>query len=683
MAIEILAGTAILAAAVTSLFVAGAAISSAWSEGASQAERAVDAFLAGAALAMLVVAVLGNAGALWPAWALGACVASGVVGAAVTRGRAPREVAATAAAGLRALRGSPAMWLVVILAAACLARGLSIPQLAWDGLTYHTTYPATWLHEGGFVRVEGDGTWELYEGFPKGFESLVYLGFAALRHDHVVNLVNLPFWIAAGAGMRATLGTCGVRGHERDVWVLLGLACPVLLAYVTPAYVEVPTAACFAAATSAASAAIVRREPRRLLSLGLALGVGLSLKLTMLSWVAFAIVPMLVCARQAGARATWKWALGALLLAAAISAPWYLRNVAICGNPIYPSGLPGFTEGPRAGTLLNRWGLGDTSVVGLAETFEVGEHVLALPWKVRYPLGPGWLFVLSFAGALGLPLFVRDKERRALASSFTLLTIVLVGVYLLTPYNGLYPEADTRFLGTALLAAIFASAGALGTLGERARLSWLAASVVLVVLSLVRTQLVWSSPTPWAVALSAAVTIAVAGAAVAATSSGRRVVGRGLAALGVAAALVLWIPVLRARDSERARAYAHRFDLHPVMPTFPHVWARVEGLPASRIAVVYGGILAQEGWFFFPFFGSDLRHRVSYVDVETDDRPACQRRGLTRDHPDEHTWLRRIRAFDYVAVQGEPVEAAWIAAHPETFTTDTIDGTMRLYRIRR
>ena len=682
--LQILSGTAVLAAAIASLLVVGAAVSRLWNDGLSEAERAVDAFLVGTAFAMVVVAVLGNAGALWPRWALGGCIAAGVVSAVATRGRAPRALFATGVAGLRALRRSPAMWVVALLGGVCVARGLSIPQLAWDGLTYHTTYPATWLREGAFVGVEGDGTWELYESFPKGFESLVYLTFAALRHDHLLNLVNLPFWIATGAAMRATLSTCGVKGHQRDVWVLVALACPALLAYVTPAYVEVPTAACFAAAMSAASAAILRREPRRLLSLGLALGVGLSLKLTVLSWLVIAVVPMLVCARNAGGRATWKWALGAFALALAISAPWFLRNVAICGNPIYPSGLPGFAVGPRAGTLLNRWGLEDTSVIGLAAMSDVVEHLVALPWKVHYPLGPGWLFVLSFGGALALPVFVRAKEPRALTGSFSLLALVLVGVYLHTPYAGLYPEADTRFLVTALLSAVCATAVALGALGSRLRLLWLAASVVCVGLSLVRTQLVWSASTTQAAALTAVLLLAVGAASFGASSARahKRRFAIAVSVVATIAAFALLVPTLRARDAQRASSYAGRYDLHPV-PAFARVWEYVAKLPPSRIAVIYGGVLGQEGWFFFPFFGSDLRHGVSYVNVEADDRPACQRRGLLRDHPDERAWLARIRAYDYIAVNGEPVEAAWIAAHPDRFTRVTSDRSLTLFRILR
>ncbi|MCC7542542.1 MAG: hypothetical protein IT379_40370 [Deltaproteobacteria bacterium] len=681
---RVVIGLVLLAWTLGALGVTGAAVVCGWHDGRHPGEQAVDAILASAAVAMVVVGLLGMAGVLWPGWVIAIATALAAVSLVVRRGAPLRLWWRAGCAALDGLRASPLPWVLVLLGAACVARGLSIPQLAWDGLTYHATYPATWVQEGRFVPLQGDGTWELYETFPKGIESLAYLTLAFGHRDDLLNLVNLPFWIVTAVATRAALGTLGVAGFARDAWVVIVSSCPVLLAYVTPLYVEVPTAACAMASIAAGARVVARADARGLWSIGLAMGVGLSTKLTLLAWCLPVLVVCLYSVKTFGwwrARAAL-W--GGATLALGIAGPWYVQNMRLCGNPIYPSPLPGFSEGPFAGTSLNEWAMQESSVIGLRATDQVVDALVAAPWRVGYPLGPGWLFVFLFFGAFVIPFFVDDARRRSTALLMTLIATFLLAVYMYTPYNGLYAEADTRFLGPCFLAAALGCAIALGDYGLPSRALVLGVCAAIGVVTCLRTQLIrfpYSAESlVVTVAAVAALGLAVAGAAARGRARRRGCMTAALFAAGLSAAALP--SALRAREASRAFAYGLRVDLHPHVG-FPRIWASIETLPPSRIALATGRPLAQEGWFFYPLFGADLRHRVRHVPIERDDVPACLVRGMTRDEPDERAWLRRMRDWDYLVVVSEPVELSWVRRHPDRFDLVMKDGTAAMYRVRR
>jgi hypothetical protein len=136
------------------------------------------------------------------------------------------------------------------------------------------------------------------------------------------------------------------------------------------------------------------------------------------------------------------------------------------------------------------------------------------------------------------------------------------------------------------------------------------------------------------------------------------------------------------RDARRLGAYANRADLHPISGS-PALWKFVEALTPSRIAFAVGDVNATEGWFFYPLFGSRLQHEARYVDIEAADTPACVRRGLIRDQPDEAAWRARLgeRRFDYLVVSGRPLELQWARANTSMFTSVFTTPQNAVFRI--
>jgi len=147
---------------------------------------------------------------------------------------------------------------------------------------------------------------------------------------------------------------------------------------------------------------------------------------------------------------------------------------------------------------------------------------------------------------------------------------------------------------------------------------------------------------------------------------------------------VLALPAsLFAREQSRFHEYDKGYDLHPVPGASKTLWRVVADLPPSRIAFSVDGIDYTEGWFYYPLFGPDLRHTVTYVGIERDDSPACQRRGMIRDDPDEAAWLEHVERerIDYVALRHTPIEDTWMQRHPERFALHTDTGSGKLYKV--
>jgi hypothetical protein len=333
-----------------------------------------------------------------------------------------------------------------------------------------------------------------------------------------------------------------------------------------------------------------------------------------------------------------------------VAAPWYVNNLMQCSNPLYPAALPGASEGPAAGTLANAWIVRESSVVAQRVFGDVLESLATAPWKAAYQ-GPGWLYLFAMLAstvAAVLLWFLAQRitpeassatspassgnanvsSMRIAAATFTALAWALTVLYLVMPWNGVFWAANARFLTPALLFGLVGLAAATTVLPR------------------------WVSSATWTIAI-----------AIAAASW---VQPRYWQSLHVSAPLDAARSVGHARVHTLATSARDRF---PPDSAIARLWRQVDALPPSRIAYAVGGVDAQEGWLFYPLFGSSLQHDVRYVDVERDAPRACQRRGMIRDALDEHAWLERLASeqIDWIVISGKPQEARWVTSHPEQF----------------
>lgn len=241
---------------------------------------------------------------------------------------------------LRLSKPQPPRWLALYLTLA-LAMSISLallPPTDWDGLFYHLTGPKLYLTAGGIV----GGIDIPHLSFPALFEML-FLQAMVLRGDVSAKLLHFGFIpLLAGLVYLAAVDTLSLK--QGWMAIIFLLAMPMVLTLGAWAYNDLAlafyqTAALYALLRSMPAENAARQLELRWLGLsGLNCGAAMGLKYT--SFVAPVVLGLMVWWWLARQRANWPqvWrsslAFGGPAVLAAL--PWYLRNWAFTGNPVYP-----------------------------------------------------------------------------------------------------------------------------------------------------------------------------------------------------------------------------------------------------------------------------------------------------------------------------------------------------------
>jgi len=168
-----------------------------------------------------------------------------------------------------------------------------------------------------------------------------------------------------------------------------------------------------------------RREDGHILGGGTALGLALAAK-----YVAVIPVAAVLAGAIASSRTRWRNAVQASLIAAGLASFWYVRNLLLTGNPVYP--LLWNVFGGRGWTARDaaRWnGLVHEGVGGVRS---VWDGLLALGRS-----GPGLGAWLAIAVLLGIVAVIRGWDRRALGG-IAVAAVVMVGGWLVSSHTTRY-----------------------------------------------------------------------------------------------------------------------------------------------------------------------------------------------------------------------------------------------------
>jgi hypothetical protein len=661
----------------------GVALATGLAPQARTSEALLDASVLALVLALTAIETLGFKGMLTPAALALMCACGCGVAWRANGPAALRALRGHLRAARAAVRGSPSLWALLPAAVLLACRALARVPTSWDALGYHLTFVAHWIRHHGFEPFGAGGAWEQYESFPKAGEALFWLAMAPFHSDAVVGLVNLPFWFGIALAFRCAAVRLGASARAASIWSAPLLLHPMLSAYVTPTYVELQIVFYLLAAVAFALRAL--EDVRAATLLGLTACLAAATKVTALSWFVPLALFGVVLARRHGARRLVRALRRApSLLGLAVALAWYVYNAGVCDNPLYPAPLPFAASGPAAGSLAMARSLNSSSIARIGNYDELGALLLEPPWRVRYPLGPGALLPwLWLALPLLLP-FVREPARRGRALGIWALAWFLLLVYLWSPHNGEFLDANTRFLALPCVLAGLALAAVHDCAAPLPRRLALLGTWAIALLAVWPTQL-WRLP-EWAplrahpaVWLTAVLLLALCAALLWPGTWARR--GAALAVV-LCACVLAACAALRERERDRAADLAAAIDLHPVLNE-TGLYPDVLRLGAARIAFAVGGYNGFEGWFFYPLFGARLEHDVEYVDIEREAAPACRRRGLVRDAPDEQAWLSRIEArrITHLFTSGAPLEARWAHVHPERFVPLAARGTSELFRV--
>ena len=640
------------------------------------------------AIAILLFALLGLAGLFRLDASAVAVVAVAVSLARIASRRAPslieplRTLAADSKESLREPPVAFALVVVVLPFALMALRGLILPPLAWDALTYHLSRAAFWVKNASLHLDPAPDAWNgTYLHSPFGGDALWAWTMLPFGDDRFVFVTSLGSWAIVGLGVYAASRALDATRSVAALLAAAAMLLPTSVHLAPSAYVD-NAAAGFLLLGGAFLLRTVRSgaAPDALLC-----GAGLALAATVkLSSAAFPLLGAIaVVAATRRAPVLLGYAAGV-----AVALPLYLRTWIATGSPLYPMrlGLPfglGFegyeqfvrvqSDGPPLSALLGDLG-GFLRILFLDA---VGEGAAATQ---HVNLGPG-APVLLVAGAAGA--WFLGRKLGPVAALFLLACSLL-------PLAGLLSDdfaAQRNFwwlrVGGRLLLPAF---GALAVMAAALPRRWAFATGLAVLL----VELPFALPRGWRQAdvdaalelLQRSLPLLVAALLLAATGvvlRGARGGALGMTAIAVAlAGLLLHAPQVRREFRyaiyEEAVFVPQLYDFHPVAPlatgAWP-LWERLDTPEGSRIAATAGWEGSGDNWFLYPLFGARLQNDLLYLPVSADGEIVnYEMADEVASRADPRSWLERMvtAEVDYlVTLSPQPIEREWADALPGVF----------------
>jgi hypothetical protein len=613
------------------------------------------------ALLVVVLEVDGSVGGFRTGLVVISCLVAGTVAAVL--GRTPkRSVPAPSDRRLRVpietLAAAVAVAVVVGQWMSHAATTLNGGVVDSDSLTYHLPFAARFVQTGWVTHLHHTSPEFPWTFHPASSELLHGLGILAFHRDILSPWLNLV-WLAVAFLAAWCVGAPSGRGP------LTLLGCAVVLGSPLLAYSQAGSAEndIVVIALFLAAIALLRQENRgrnEILLAGLAAGLAVGAKLTVLAPVALLTIVLVVAARR-GSRlvTTAHWCIGLV----ATGAFWYLRNWVRAGSPI-PSihlGVGRLAFPSPHFLLVNRY---SPSVAHYLTNRRVWDHWFRPGLRIAF--GSVWWLVLAVA-LIGMVAAV-TRGSSAPLRGFGIVGLGGVLAYLVTPATAagfnrgqpIFFTSDLRYV-TPIVALGLVLVPLLGAGNRRYRIG-------LLVLFLGLLAADQSAPNAWVsgrlgLGIGAAVAVLVA---VAAVVSLRRIeLQPGTFALGSACVAVV---VLVAGFGVQHRYLANRDQGDAVA-----AWA-------SRQHRVRIGVVGNSHQY--RLYGNDLTNFVQYVGT-VDNRKGFHQ---VRTCPE---WWRAVQAgrYQYLVIDpqdtysGNPtLPLIWSSRAPGVRQIAT-SGTVHLFRV--
>lgn len=383
--------------------------------------------------------------------AVGSTLAVGAIGrltpGAVLAAEAVAFAAAIVFGGVRrdppAIGASPAPVAAIAIPGALLAFALAFaaahaPFTLYDSLSYHLFFAARWVQDHAIAIIPtpfSDVAQAYAPGNGEAFFAWLMLPF---HGDLFARFGQLPFGLLAALILYALARRAGAPGSQAVYPAAFFLLSRPIVEQIVGSNVDLVCAALFAASIYLGIAAVDRDERRDWALCGVAVGLYCGTKYLSLVYVPVLLILAFAC----GLRRRMAWALPGI---AAFGLPWYLRNWAIAGSPIYPSTVT------LAGVTIARGAFDRTAM--LNTVFHTRDLALFAP-MAAHAVGPALTLVwIPFAIAGWIAMGRRGWWP---AGVLVLLPLLIVPLeWLVVPVN-----TDSRFLmpavGPALLPLAFA-----------------------------------------------------------------------------------------------------------------------------------------------------------------------------------------------------------------------------------
>ena len=604
-----------------------------------------------------------------------------------TRWRAALAEQASGARTLVAEMRRPFLAILATLALTILSvrllRGLVVPPLGWDSLTYHLVKAARWIHAAGFWPEAAPDSTGAYEYFPYAGDLIWAWAMLPFQGDGALAAAGIL--VVAGCGV-ATYALAREVGGDRMESSLAGLAfafLPPCINFATAAYVDNTAALCAILGLLFLCRLLRGADIREGILAAAALGCGAGTKAALVPTLAMGLVVIAGCVTRERARERRAAVVVGVLSACAIGLPGYVRAWLERGSPFYP--LPLVLGGRtlaagHEGMALALAGQLDAVRQDFRPILFL-QHLFLPDPRFQF-LNPGpaapLLAALGLAGAVWICIRRRRETPRVI---LLLATAGLVALGLSGPDTFGLRTYWVGVLGRFLLPALACFAALAAGLGGR-----LARGLLAVV---VATGLWLAIPRGWSKADAVPVLqlagLLVTGVAVAGlfVRFGRSR-GRPKTALaGVLSTLAICIGLwdeLRAssrypiyRDAAKILAY----DAHPLSPSYAGawpIWRLFDGGRPWRIAVAAGWNGIGDNWYRYPLFGSRLQNEIVYVPPTVDGSVVDYRLGgILAANASRSAWLERLLTakIDALVLLSPlpPFETRWAAELPQVFVS--------------
>ncbi len=236
---------------------------------------------------------------------------------------------------LRSTKRDTGTYLVVGLIGAIgvlvLVRALA-PPLGddWDSLAYHLAIPKLYLSHGGIYYVP----FASHSNFPFTWEMLytLGLGFGSIA---LAKLFHFAAWILL-LWATHSLARRYFSAVSAGIATLVFAGIPIAAWEATSAYVDLATALYTLLVVYALLNYSSTRDRRWALAAGLLAGIGAGTKMTALAMIGVAFVWVLWPEKGEKLASRLKLALGTSVVAALVTAPWYIKTLIYTGSPVYP-----------------------------------------------------------------------------------------------------------------------------------------------------------------------------------------------------------------------------------------------------------------------------------------------------------------------------------------------------------
>lgn len=572
-------------------------------------------------------------------------------------GAAVRRIASKA-------RTSPhRFWILAfaLLASPGLLRGIAVPPLGWDTLTYHGVKAAMWVQNGGVDSMVGTGPWAYYRNMLAGGEVFTAWAMLPMRADTLTGLVEVAQWLALALAALALARELGAREPYASAAAGAVLAVPTLFVLPGSGYVE-PVLLLALVGSLALGLRGLRGKPALLLLAGGGFGVSAAAKLPMIPLCGFllGLVVLLALARGNARRRVFAVAGVAAFLAAL--GPWlwlsYRRTGAIFSPlPIRIGDLVLGHAPPEVEWMLSR---PIPSMDWFVREGKVLLRVFHAPIFRSESLGMVSLAALALAPFGFARLVRRDRLAGVLLGSGLVLAAALYFSPGLAPVRVYWTFSSSRFLLPFFALAVLVSVSGLRS-GSRASLFVLRTFALYALAG----HLGWGFGRASWLGAAAAAGIAAAFAA----AFGFRGRGRLVVRLAVAVAALACLGL--ARDALRHDALANDFMIHRDVRAWAPAVPLVDRPGEPRVvAITSGPKRSLDNWFAYPFLGRRLQNTAVHVPPSGDvDR-----------------WLARLRdrgVTEVMSFEPASIELGWMEARPDRFERLAGDGAgWGLYRLR-